>query len=249
MNLTKEILAECRRRGWAVIAPSYRGANNKPQACGSELAVQDVLDAVDYMRKNARIDRKRIYAMGESGGGHMCLTLATRAPEVWAGISTWVGMYDLPDWHNYCKNTWAKRYARDMEAACGGPPGASEQVDAEYFKRSPINHLEKAKGVNLDINAGSVDMCVVHSLRAFNSLADVNGFPGKKLTLEEIRAIGRKRGVPREIESEKVEDETDRKLKVQLRRTAGPVRLTVFGGGHGSEMLPALNWLSRQEKE
>src|SRR4051794_39406210 len=40
-----EVLDESRKRGWSVIVPNFRGSNDKPGACGSDLAVQDVLDS------------------------------------------------------------------------------------------------------------------------------------------------------------------------------------------------------------
>src|SRR5882724_8315779 len=39
-----EVLDESRRRGWVVIVPNFRGMNDHPEACGSDLAVQDVID-------------------------------------------------------------------------------------------------------------------------------------------------------------------------------------------------------------
>src|SRR6266536_6414885 len=37
--------AWCAAKGWAMIRPDFRGPNQRPEACGSELAVQDVLSA------------------------------------------------------------------------------------------------------------------------------------------------------------------------------------------------------------
>lgn len=53
---------------WIFIHPNFRGANNKPQATGSELVIGDVLSAIDYAKANARVDESRIYAVGWSGG-------------------------------------------------------------------------------------------------------------------------------------------------------------------------------------
>ena len=40
------------------IAPDFRGPNIRPEACASKLAIQDVLDAVEYAKKNARTEYK-----------------------------------------------------------------------------------------------------------------------------------------------------------------------------------------------
>ena len=73
-------LEETRKRGWIFVGPNFRGANETPDACASDLAVQDILDSVAYARKQARVDEKRIYLVGSSGGGQMALLMATRAP-------------------------------------------------------------------------------------------------------------------------------------------------------------------------
>jgi acetyl esterase/lipase len=65
-----EAVGECRRRGWAFLSPDFRGVNDHPEACASDLAVQDILDSIEYAKQQARLDEKRIYLLGSSGGGH-----------------------------------------------------------------------------------------------------------------------------------------------------------------------------------
>jgi len=65
-----EALGECRHRGWAFLSPDFRGVNDHPEACASDLAVQDILDSIEYAKQQARLDEKRIYLLGSSGGGH-----------------------------------------------------------------------------------------------------------------------------------------------------------------------------------
>ena len=101
-------LAACKRRGWVLIHPNFRGPNHRPEACASDLAVQDVLDAVAYARAHASVDPGRIYLCGASGGGFMSLTMAHRAPDVWAGVSAWVPISDLAAWHRHSpRRNWA----------------------------------------------------------------------------------------------------------------------------------------------
>ena len=80
----------CIAHDWILIAPSFRGPNNRPEATGSELAVQDVLDAAAYAEAHAPVDPGRVYLVGVSGGGHMALLMAGRAPDRWTAVSAWV---------------------------------------------------------------------------------------------------------------------------------------------------------------
>lgn len=238
-----------RERGWAMIAPDFRGPNNRPEACASDLAVQDVLDAVEHARKHARVDPERIYVMGSSGGGHMALMMAARAPELWAGVSAWVPISDLEAWHSESL-TRQQRYAEMLDQSCGGPPGP--KTLAEYRRRSPLFHLAAAKGLPLDINAGIHDghtgsVPVSHSVRAFNVLCDANGAKDAKISDEAINFMVRERKVPAPLASER-EDDPEREKAILFRRVAGGARLTIFEGGHDSEPSAALDWLSRQRR-
>lgn len=250
----KEIgLFESEKRGWAVIHPDFRGRNRTPKSCASEFAVQDVLDAVAWARRQCKIDDQRIYLVGTSGGGHMSLVMAGRAPEIWAGVSAWVPISDLAQWHRDCANSKHVRYAREMEMACGGKPGDSKKVDAEYRQRSPLTHLPDAKGVALDINAGIHDgytgsVPSIHSVHAFNAVASANGQSGKRLTDAQIKYIREKRKIPVALVNEKVA-EVGRIRDVLFRRSAGPARLTLFDGGHEGDMPTAIKWLAKQSKK
>ena len=205
----EESLAECRRRGWALIQPNFRGPNRRPQACASPAAVADVLDAVAYAQRQASIDAKRIYLAGASGGGHMALVMACRAPNVWAGVSSWVPVVDLAAWHGETKAA-GREYWKQIEAVCGGPPGASAAVDAEYRARSPLFHLAAAQGTAIDLNVGIHDghtgsIPVSHSLLAFNALAAANGLAARRFTADEIEFIRRRRRLPKTLLGQVIE--------------------------------------------
>lgn len=154
----------------------FRGPNTNPDACGSDKVVQDILDAVDYMKKHHPVDEDRIYIVGASGGGHAALLMAGRAPDVWAGVSSWVPISDVRAWWEHTNQAKAKmRYARDIENVVGGKPDQDEQAAAECIKRSPITYLHQASKVNLDINAGVFDgrkgsVPFTQSLKAFNAV-------------------------------------------------------------------------------
>jgi acetyl esterase/lipase len=234
-----------KQRGWVMIAPAFRGINNRPEACASDLASQDVIDAVEYAKAHARIDTNRIYLVGGSGGGHMSLVMAARAPELWAGVSAWVPISDLAAWHAESSQR-KNNYAKMLELSCGGAPGPA--TEAEYRHRSPLFHLAAAKGVPLDINTGIHDghtgsVPVSHSLRAFNVLAATD----KQVPAEAIDFMVRERKIPTSLVAETQAD-PERQKAVLFRRSSGNARVTVFEGGHDSEPAAALEWLSRQRK-
>jgi len=232
----------------AKIAPNFRGPNRRPEACASKLAIQDILDAVEYARKNAKIDESRIYLSGWSGGGHMALMMAAKAPHIWAGVSVWVPISDLAAWRAF---HGPNGYGKQCDEVCGGPPG-TPQTDAEYRMRSPIHFLSAAKGLPIDINAGIHDghkgsVPISQSLNAFNVLAEANGFKDKMLSEDEIQIMTRDEKIPPNLSGE-TEKDPERKRAILFRRTAGPVRITIFEGGHESEAGAAWNWLMRQKK-
>jgi poly(3-hydroxybutyrate) depolymerase len=244
----KRYMSECRKFGFALIHPNFRGPNVSPSACASDLAVQDVLDAVEYAKNSARIDPRRVYLVGCSGGGHMALVMAHRAPHVWAAVSVWAAPTDLAAWYHQCENG-DFHYVNNLESICGGPPG-SAAPDAEYQKRSPLFHLAAARGVRLDLNAGIQDghkgpTPISHTLRAFNALADANGHKDKVLSDAEIECLTMRRTVPASL-ADTWEADIRRETKVLFRRAAGPVRLTVFDGAHDIDYYAAVRWLAEQ---
>ncbi len=241
----------CKERGWIMIHPNFRGPNNTPDGCGSPKAVQDIVDAVSFVVREYNVDESRIYLSGQSGGGHMSLLMAGKHPEIWAGVSSWVPITDLTAWYHESLER-ANRYAPYIEASCGGVPGSSDLVDEQYRSRSPINFLHKAEAVPIDINAGIHDghtgsVPISHSLHAFNVLAKINGHKEKYLDKKLIESFVNDEAVPEELRGERIDDATYDK-KVLFRREAGPVRVTIFEGGHEIIYRAAFDWLSRQRK-
>ncbi len=251
--------ALAQEHGWAFIHPNFRGPNQTPEALGSRLAIADVIDAVHYAKDHANIDASRIYLAGSSGGGHMALQMAAHHPDVWAGVSAWVPIGDLFAWHathTKIENNQRQpgRYAAMIEAACGGPPG-TPTTDREYVARSPLFHLHRAAGLPIDLNVGIHDghqgsVPVDQSLEAFNVLAEANGHPAAAFTPEEIVRIRDDRQIPEADRDHAIHDlETPREYVALFRRYAGPVRITVFDGGHRQDEGPAVIWLNQQRKK
>src|SRR5437870_6673788 len=49
------------QRNWIYLFPNFRGVDDHAEACGSELAQQDAVDAVVWTRAHMTIDDTRIY--------------------------------------------------------------------------------------------------------------------------------------------------------------------------------------------
>ena len=232
---------EAEKRGWHYLQPHFRGPNNNPDACASERAKQDILDAVDFAVGRVAVDTRRIYVAGVSGGAHMALVMAAQAPERWAAVTAWCPITDLVAWHDECRKA-DRKYWQDIEAACGGAPGASSAVDAEYVARSPLPHLSLARDLPVDINTGIHDghtgsVPIHHAIDAFNVIARVRG--SRLVSVETIRTLSEEKPVGRGARFDKAYGRG-----IYLRRHAGPTRVTVFEGGHEMIAPAACTWLA-----
>ena len=236
-------------RGWIYLWPHFRGANKAPDACGSEKAQQDILDAVDWVLQRYPVDRRRIYLTGASGGGHMAMLMAGRHPQRWTAVSAWVGISDLAAWH---ARQAKSPYGEMIRASCGGPPGASAAVDQQYRLRSPKTWLHRAVEVPLDLSAGVHDghkgsVPIRHTLEAFNVVAAAQGLPG--VTEEEIAQLSRPNGRLERPQASDREEDPALGRAIYLRRTAGKARVTIFEGGHERIAPAAAAWLAEHVKE
>lgn len=235
----QSIEAWCIKNGWAYIHPNFRGPNNRPEATGSKLVVADIVDAVAYAKQVTHIDSSAIFLVGTSGGGYTALLMAGHYPEIWAGVSAWVPISDLKAWHEQGE------YVSDLESSCGGPPGVNAKVDKEYVERSPITYLHRAKGINLDINAGIYDgheepVPISHSLVAFNKVAEVQD----QISEEDIRYFTDEAKVPPKLQAE-LSDPTYGDKRPLFRRMSGSATVTIFEGGHELVASAAIGWIEQ----
>ncbi len=236
----------CIEKKWHFISPHFRGPNNTPQALGSELAVGDIISAVEHMKATGKVDPARIYLVGVSGGGHMALLMAGRAPEIWAGVSAWCGISDVRAWFDLHKGN---HYANMIKASVGGEPDSDTKADEECRKRSPLTHLAKASRVNLDINHGVHDgrkgsVPFLHSLWAFNRVAA----EADRITPEQMKTFYKDRKAPADLKSAPLADRLYGKRKPLFRRVSARARITIFDGGHEIVHEAALTWLAAQRK-
>jgi pimeloyl-ACP methyl ester carboxylesterase len=241
---------ECVQRGWHFIMPNFRGPNNKPEACASEAARADVLDAATFALDELGCDPTRLYLAGGSGGAHMTLVMAGYHPDRFSAASSWCGLSDVAGfYHHHNINNNPTRYAKMVIACMGGAPGESAAADAEYRARSPKYNLENARELPIDFS---------HGVRDGKPAGLV---PGRQ-TIDGFNVLARAFGVPEVTEKEIQELWVDEKLSnpkpgdtdpdpeyqgraIYLRRFAGPSRLTMFDGGHHAVAFAGCQWLGR----
>ena len=230
--------------GWAVIAPEFRGVNNRPEAIGSELAVQDVVDAIDYAISQDGVDPNRVFAVGYSGGGMMALLLAGRHPDKVDAVAAWGPTYDLVDFYRQSRSA-GRHYYRDLARACGGDPRESGPAQDECLRRSPMTYLDGARenGVAVFIGQGIYDSFVSPSqaARAFNQLAD----PADRFTDEELEQIRRRRLPEHLLDS--ITTETyfgDGDPTPVFARQSAAVLLVLFRADHEMVYQATLRWFA-----
>lgn len=247
----KDFEHEALARGWIYIFPEFRGPNVRPEACGSELAQQDILDAIDWAIKTYAIDQSRIYLTGVSGGGHMTMLMAGRHPQRFTAASAWVGISDIATWHDLHAKA---KYGQMCRDCCGGAPGASAQVDAEYKNRSPITWMAAAAKAKLpvDIAAGIHDghsgsVPVRQSLDAFNEIAKHTA-GAAPISEEEIKQLSVKNGRLQQPTTSDEAEDTSYGRAIYCRRYAGESRVTIFEGGHEGIATAAFAFLEQHAK-
>lgn len=230
-------------RGWIYLFPDFRGRNDNVEACASDIARQDVIDALDWVVERYRIDERRVYVTGISGGGFMTLAMVASYPARWTAASAWVPLSDLRAWYDFHAGD---RYGEMTRQCVGGDPSEDASISAEMERRSPLHQLANATDVPLDVAAGRFDghdgepIPIWHSLAAFNVIAEALGEP--QVTAQEIAELTRHD--PR-LESPTEEDEVEDPSfgrPIFLRRHAGRARVTIFDGEHEGIASAAIAW-------
>jgi dipeptidyl aminopeptidase/acylaminoacyl peptidase len=220
-----------------VLEPNFRGPSDHPEGCGSRVAQQDILDAVAFVREKTsaiRVDEKRVYLMGYSGGGFMTLLMAARHPDTWAAASAWAGIADLAAWYD---ETSFDTVRAQLRGCFGGAPDSRRAP--QYRERSPITYLRRSLTVPIEIAHGDHDpqVSIGHALRAFDRLA-----PGAVSAAEIDQLTSGKAASPPAKFDPLVKGD------ILLRRSVGAFRLTVYDGGHGYYPLAGMAWLAQHRR-
>ena len=155
-NQVPKMLPIAKERDYNLLLPEFRGPNLRSNpagidACGSQKAKQDIMDAVEYVLENYEIDKENIFVVGASGGGTMALLMAAYAPKTFRGVCSFVPIADIGEWYEENPND------RDgIEACCAGGEGFWE----ECRKRSPITYADEIAKATVKIFTGKWDACV-----------------------------------------------------------------------------------------
>lgn len=164
-NQVEGMLPWAEKYGFHLLLPQFRGPNlvsnpDRTQACGSALAKQDIIDAIDHLIKEGIADPENIFLLGGSGGGHMALMMAGYKPEYFKAIGAAVPITDLKAWAEENPN-----YRPHVLACCS--------EDEEQMRlRSPMSYADTIVKANLKIFHGKYDpvVPVSHSLKLFAKL-------------------------------------------------------------------------------
>jgi acetyl esterase/lipase len=237
-----------KEKDWVFISPNYRGIFDHPEAMASDLAIQDIMDAVAYAQKHANVDSTRIYVVGSSGGAMTALMVAAKHPDTWAGVMAWVPVFDIAAWYKWNSYFPIRKYNGQMDSALGGNPLIDEKAAAEARRRSPVTYLTRAREVPIFLAHGILDQLVQpdHSIKAFNMLAK----PKDQITPGQVKYILKNRALPEELKGAHESSyfrEAD--PKVVFVRESNNARLVLFEGVHDMVYNPGLLWLQEQQRQ
>ena len=236
-----------KEKDWVFISPNYRGIFDHPEAMASELAIQDIMDAVAYAQEHASVDPSRIYVVGSSGGAMTALMVAAKHPDTWAGVMAWVPVFDIAAWYKWNSYFPIRKYNSQMDSALGGNPLTDAKAAEQARRRSPVTYITQAKDVPIFLAHGILDQLVQpdHSINAFNMLAK----PEDRITPEQIKYILKNRALPEELKGEHESSyfrEAD--PKVVFVRESNNARLVLFEGVHDMVYNPGLLWMQEQQR-
>ncbi|MEA2696934.1 MAG: hypothetical protein QOI66_1205 [Myxococcales bacterium] len=249
-NLDIPFAEFCIENNWALIHPDFRGGNRRPEATASDLANQDVIDAVNLARKRTAIDDARIYLVGYSGGAMESLVLAGKHPELWAGVAVWGAIYDVARWYHedHGKDV---HYRGEIAASCGGVPEPGSAAESECRKRSPLTYLPQAAGrVPILIAHGVHDRTVSphHALQAFNALAA----PVDRINDSQIKTIDSRGEIPVQLKADAPQPYQSlfqrAGASLRMARQSQAVTLFLYDGNHDMVYNVAVRWLSEQRR-
>ncbi len=144
-------------RGWAVLAPNYRGSTGYGREW--QLAsrfdfggcdTRDVVAGADFLAREGIADPARIAVTGRSWGGYLTMTSMTQHPDRWVGGSAVVPFLN---WFTAHRNSREDLQHWDLENF--GDPERNHDL---YYERSPFFFLDRI--------AAPVQMiCGAHDIR------------------------------------------------------------------------------------
>lgn len=224
-------------RDWNYIHPDFRGPNNNPEACGSQLVITDMEDAIRYAIRNARVDTTNIHIIGASGGGYATLLAYMKLDYPVRSFNAWAGISNLSEWYWESKGR-NQKYASDLEKVA---MNNNNRIDFEELnRRSPMIHpypAGKRKNATLNIFTGIHDgytgsVPISHSVLFYNKIVKALYPFNNDLPINDDLLISllTKRMNPDADSTHKLGGR-----RIHLRRESDGLNLILFEGGH--EML------------
>ncbi len=226
-------------KGWNYIHPDFRGSNNRPEACGSEMVIPDIEDAIQYAIERGNVDPDNIHVIGTSGGGYATLLMYMKTSLDIGSFSAWVPISDLVDWYWACDSRGLK-YAGDILLSTGSLGSMLNTEEAKrrspYFMETPVS-MRKNSLLNIycgihDGYTGSVP--ITQSINFYNKVvSDMKGDKDAVVSGEDASYMLSQRTFKPDEKAPLIGVEGRR---IHYRKQYRSITLTIFEGGH--ELLP-----------
>lgn len=158
------------KAGWNFIHPNFRGKNNNPDACGSNLSMTDINDAIQYCIDNGNVDLNNIFIVGDSGGAYAALCFRSETMFPINSYIVWNPITDLIAWHDQSL-VRGSRYHQDIKNATKSTKNLNIE---EAKRRSPLCRNLPLSESKLYIFAGYHDgygdfpVPITHSINYYN---------------------------------------------------------------------------------
>ena len=164
-NLSEKLPAYAKKYNFNLLLPNFRGPNKEynpeyQKACGSKYAIQDIYDAIEYVKNHYKIDENNVFLIGGSGGGHMALMCAANKPEFFKAVGAFCPVCDLKRWMGENSS-----YKNDVLACCNGD-------EKQMLERSPSSYAKELSQANLKIFHGKFDKSVPY-LQSFDLYTEI----------------------------------------------------------------------------
>jgi lysophospholipase L1-like esterase/pimeloyl-ACP methyl ester carboxylesterase len=228
-----DIVPQIEYRDYNYIYPHFRGPNNRPEACGSDLVIADIEDAIAYALSVTGADRSQVHLVGSSGGGGTVMNCYMRLKYPAKSFSAWCSVTDVESWYWEVVSRGYHRYANDVLKCTSSTTTLNV---AEARKRSPhfYPYPDKLRaGAALSMYAGVhdgyvADVPITQTLNMYNKIAQEK-YPENKNAVvpdKDIIELLSKRSYPNAPPA----NIGDRKLHYHKR--AGDIEVVIFEGGH-----------------
>jgi predicted peptidase len=242
-----EILAEnAHTMGFNYIFPNFRGVNNHIKACCSEYVIADIDEAIDWALQNMNVDKKRIYVIGNSGGGYATLAMYMKSRHDINTFSAWSSITDLRKWYDESVER-KNRYGPEILKCIGsGKPIENQKA----WDRSPLfwdTPVKKRKNAKLQIFAGIHDgytgsVPISHSIDFYNKLLfDYHEKDNEKYVSEnESNEMVKTQNFVRSGVVQTIDNR-----KIHFRKSSKNISINIFEGGHEILSNVALDLLNK----